>query len=152
MKNIITSGLLAITLAPVALAADNAHHFPGIFVGATHADSQTELTLGIEYEYKFNDIFGIGGLYEKTNNAHHGDGVSVKLASLYYHPNKHWRFGLGAGEERIGGDHPHTETLYRISAAYDIHFNEFGLAPTFAVDFIDDDEAYVFGISITRPF
>jgi hypothetical protein len=29
---------------------------------------------------------------------------------------------------------------------------EFGIAPTIAVDFVDDEEAIVFGIAFTRPF
>lgn len=35
------------------MAADDNHHFPGIFVGATHAEDETNFTYGIEYEYKF---------------------------------------------------------------------------------------------------
>lgn len=133
-------------------AADDVTHVPGIFLGATNFDSETEFTFGFEYEYKLDSEWGLGAVFERTNSAHHGDGVAVALASVYYHPNNHIRLGVGIGQERIGGAHPHEEDLYRVSAAYDFHFKDFGIAPTLAVDFIDDEEALVFGVAITKPF
>ncbi|WP_247664636.1 hypothetical protein [Pseudoalteromonas sp. MMG010] len=135
-----------------AFAAAEATHIPGVFIGATHAQDETEFTYGIEYEYKFTSQWGAGVVYERADSAHHDDGVSVLLASVYYHPTKSIRLGVGFGEERIGGDHPHEEDLYRVSAAYDFHIGNFGLAPTLAVDFIDDEEAVVVGVALTRPF
>lgn len=134
------------------IAAEGAQHFPGIFVGYTQAEDETHFTYGIEYEYKFTSQWGVGAVYEKTDDAHHGDGITVKLASLYYHPINSIRLGIGAGREKIGGDHPHSEDLYRLSASYEFHLGDFGLAPTFAVDFIDGHEAYVLGVAIVRPF
>ncbi|TMP03154.1 hypothetical protein CWC11_15045 [Pseudoalteromonas sp. S3178] len=141
-----------IFLIPTVQASEEVKHIPGIFIGTTHFDSESEFTFGIEYEYKFTDEWGAGVVYERTNDAHHGDGTAVVLASLFYHPTKNIRFGVGFGEERIGGGHPHNEDLYRISSAYDFHVGDFGIAPTVAVDFIDDEEAIVIGFAITRPF
>ena len=148
---LLTLFVFALGFNNVAFAKD-AKHIPGIFLGYTDFDDETEFTYGIEYEFKFDKNWGIGAVYEKTDDAHHGDGVTVRLASLYYHPTKAIRLGLGAGQEKVGGDHPHTEDLYRISASYDFHVGNFGIAPTIAVDFIDDKEAYVFGIAFVRPF
>jgi hypothetical protein len=134
------------------LSEASAHHLPGIFVGYTHAQSETVFTYGIEYEYKFNQFWGIGFVYEKANDAHHGDGVTVKVAQLLYHPLKNFRLGVGAGTERIGGEHSHTENLYRLSASYEYHVGDFAIEPTFAVDFIDNEKAYVFGAAFIRPF
>lgn len=133
-------------------AATDAHHFPGIFFGYTHAKSKTEFTYGFEYEYKFNQTWGAGFVYEKIDDAHYGDGVTVKVAEIFYHPFKNVRFGFGSGEEKIGGAHPHTEDLFRLSASYEYHIGDYGIEPTFAVDFIDGDEAYVFGVAFIRPF
>jgi hypothetical protein len=143
---------LLLSASYTAFAAGDAHHFPGVFIGMTNAESETEFTYGIEYEYKFDHQWGVGAVYEKTDDAHHEDGVTVKLASIYYHPVNNVRLGLGFGEEKIGGDHPHTEDLYRLSASYDFHVADFGIAPTLAVDFIDGEEAYVFGVAFIRPF
>ena len=39
-----------------SIAATDAHHFPAIFVGVSHAD-ETEFSYGLEYEYKFNHAY-----------------------------------------------------------------------------------------------
>jgi hypothetical protein len=135
-----------------AFAADDAHHFPGIFIGYTNANDETHFTYGLEYEYKFNRNWGLGAVYEKIDDAHHGDGVTVTVAELFYHPLNNLRFGLGIGKEKIGGEHPHSEDLYRLSASYEYHVGDFGLEPTLAVDFIDGEQAYVLGLALVRPF
>lgn len=147
---LISAGLLL--ASNQTLAAGDAHHLPGIFLGYTHAESNNEFTYGIEYEYKFNSDWGVGAIYEKTEDAHHGDGVTVKLVQAFYHLPQHIRLGVGIGEEKIGGAHPHTEDLYRVSATYEYHVGDFAIEPTFAVDFIDSEKAYVFGVAFVRPF
>jgi hypothetical protein len=144
--------LIASILAFNLQAKEGYHHFPEIFIGATHADSETEFTYAIEYEYKFNNEFGAGVIYERVNQAHHGDGVTLKIAMLYYHPVNAIRLGLGLGKENVGGYHPHSEDVLRASASYDYHFEHFSLAPTVAVDFIDGERAYVLGIGFIKPF
>ena len=150
-STILLSALLLINSSGV-LAAESAHHFPGIFVGYTNAKDETHFTYGVEYEYKFNQTWGVGAVYEKVEDAHHGDGVTVSLAQLFYHPLKNVRMGVGLGKEKIGGAHPHSENLYRVSANYDFHVGDFGIEPTVAIDFIDGDQAYVFGLAFSRPF
>jgi hypothetical protein len=145
----VTIGLILVSNQ--AFSADK-HHFPGLFLGYTNAEDETEFTYGIEYEYKFTADWGLGVVYEKTDDAHDGDGITVKLAQVYYHTPQHIRLGLGFGEEKIGGAHPHTEDLYRISASYEYHLGDFAIEPTIAVDFIDGEEAYVFGVAFVRPF
>lgn len=149
-KTLCLAALLA--SSNLAIAETGKHHFPGIFVGYTHADSDTEFTYGVEYEYKFTPKWGVGAVYEKTDNAHNDDGIDVKLAALYYHPYSYLRFGVGYGEEKIGGADPHSEDLYRLSVNYDYHMGSFNIEPTFAIDFIDGEEAFVFGIAFVRPF
>jgi hypothetical protein len=146
------SAVFALCAPHASYAGAGATHIPGIFLGATNMKSETEFTFGIEYEYKLSDKWGVGAVFERTNAAHYNDGVAVGLVSAYYHPTNSVRFGIGFGQERVGGGHPHKEDLYRLSAVYDIHFENFGLAPTLAVDFIDGQEAVVFGFAITKPF
>ena len=154
MKSAPTTLLLAMSfiISTNVIAAADARHFPGIFVGYTNANDETHFTYGLEYEYKFNHTWGIGGVYEKIDDAHHGDGVTVTVAELFYHPLNNLRFGVGIGKEKIGGAHPHTEDLYRLTASYEYHIGDFGLEPTLAVDFIDGEKAYVFGVALIRPF
>jgi len=109
-------------------------------------------TYGVEYEYKFSQYWGLGAIYEKIDDAHHGDGVTITVAELFYHPMNNVRVGFGVGKEKIGGAHPHSEDLYRISANYEFHVGDFSIDPTIAVDFIDSEQAYVFGLAFIRPF
>ncbi|GGO73120.1 hypothetical protein [Bowmanella pacifica] len=133
------------------VAADN-KHYPGIFVGALNSSGETELSLGLEYEYRFTPQWGAGLIYEKASDAHHGDGVSATIAALYYHPYAGWRLGAGIGREKVHGAHSHTEDLYRLNLAYDFHFGEFGVAPTFSIDRVDGHHSRVYGISISKAF
>ncbi|MEH6518242.1 MAG: hypothetical protein V7742_16325 [Halioglobus sp.] len=63
-----------------------------------------------------------------------------------------WRLGIGVGQEEIGGSHSHRETLYRASVAYHFHVGKFALSPLAAVDRVDGDNLYVFGVASSRPF
>lgn len=147
--------LLALTSLLISISAqakDGYQHFPEVFIGATHVEDETHFTYAFEYEYKFTDKVGAGLIYEKVNDAHHGDGVTLQIAAVYYHPVSAVRLGLGFGKEKIGGSHPHTEDLIRLSASYDYHFTHFSLAPTLAIDFIDGEKAVVFGVGFIKPF
>lgn len=148
----LTISVILLTSSFLTFAAEGKNHFPGVFVGATHAQDETNFTYGIEYEYKFTPKWGVGAVYEKTEKAHYSDGIDVKVAALYYHPYSYLRLGIGVGKEKIGGDHPHTEDLYRMSINYDYHFGDFNIEPTFAVDFIDGEKAFLVGVAFVRPF
>jgi len=155
MKNLILSifiSMIALVINP-AYGAEGKNHVPGVFAGITHVDGETDLTWGLEYEYKINSTWGVGVSYEDLPNGHEGDGVSVKVANLFYHPDSNWRIGVGYGEEKIGGYKPKTKNLYRLVGSYDFHLGDFGIAPTLAIDFVESGEdALVLGVAIVRPF
>lgn len=155
MKNIL-SKLIIVTLlftaGNVLAAGSDAKHYPGVFVGMTSVSSETDLTLGVEYEYKLDPSLGAGFVVERTPDGHGGDGVDIWIASLYYHPINEVRLGLGYGSERIGGYKVKHKDVVRLSAAYEFHVENIGIAPTFAVDFIDGDEAYVLGVAFVFPY
>jgi hypothetical protein len=133
-------------------AAGGANHIPGLFLGFTDTGSAEDFTIGLEYEYKFDSGWGVGAVYERIDDGSNGDGIDIFLGSVYYHPGSNIRLGLGAGREEIGGNKNKSKDLVRVSAAYDFHFDRFGIAPTIAVDFIEGDQAYVFGVAFVRPF
>jgi len=142
--------LLALTSMNIQ-AAGNKQHFLGAFVGILD-NGETDSVLGIEYEYKFNSKWGVGALYEKASDAHHGDGISSKIAALYYHPVGNWRLGAGFGEEKIGGAHPHTEDLTRLGVSYDFHFGDMGIAPSLNFDRINGHTSKVYGVAFIWAF
>ncbi|WP_057832626.1 hypothetical protein [Colwellia sp. TT2012] len=143
---------LMLAVSPTYASSEDHHHFPGVFVGVTSIDGETDFSYGLEYEYKFSNFWGAGVVFEKTNDAHHGDGVEVALASAYIHPWKELRLGAGFGQEKVGGHHSHKEDLIRISVSYDFHVAGFGVAPTLAADFVDGEMATVLGVAFIKSF
>lgn len=135
--------------------SDDGHHYPahivGVFIGATDADT-TEFTFGAEYELKFSKMFGIGGVVEHVPKAHHGDGTTVALAALHFHPAGGLRLTAGIGEEWVHGAHPTSHGLWRLGAAYDFEVQGFGVAPTINVDFVNHQEVVVFGVALSKHF
>ena len=160
-KMVFVSSALLLT-SSLALASDHdvtgehgagEKHLVGVFLGATRdAHNDTDATAGVEYEYKFTRQFGIGAVWEKAPDAHDGDGVSVYLGSLYWHPYAGWRLGVGAGEEKVHGSHGHTENLVRASIDYHFLVGGFGIAPTFAVDRVDGENIEVLGVTFSKAF
>ncbi len=139
------------------LSAEDHHgslerHMVGVFLGAEDDASESEFTYGFEYEYRFTPHLGGGVLYEKVEDAHHGDGVSVVLALLSMHPHAGWRFVLGAGREEIHGSHGHTENLLRFGAGYDFHLAGFGIEPTISIDRTERNSKFIYGILFNRKF
>lgn len=144
-------------LPSIVQAEEGMHHeYPshvvGLFLGGTDEDEgSTEFTFGGEYEYRFSQYFGVGGVVERTPDGHHGDGVTVALAALHLHPMGALRLTGGIGREMVDGHED--ETLYRLGAAYDFELpNSFALAPTFDIDFVDGKENFVFGVTLSRHF
>ena len=166
---LLAAGVIAALATSSAFASsDSSHaapkHIPGVFVGYTDANNETEFSYGLEYEYKFSNLWGAGVVYEKTDDAHHGAGVDVALAAVYLHPWKELRVGLGYGQETVGSydtddghghvhhHESHDEDLVRTSISYDFHVGDFGIAPTLAFDFVNGQTATVFGLAFVRPF
>ena len=84
-KTLIAAGIFAAlsALPAVASSDESPKHIPGIFLGFTNFESETEFTYGIEYEYKFSKQWGAGLVYERTDEGHDGDGTDLALAALY---------------------------------------------------------------------
>jgi len=144
-------GWFFLTLFSMHSYAGDAKHYPGVFVGYTDNDKGTEFTLGVEYEYKFSQHWGAGAVYETFDYGKDAE-ADLYIASVFYHPNKYWRFGLGVGREDISGPKPKEKDVVRLCAAYEYTVGEFILAPTLAIDFVESDKAYVAGVAILYPF
>lgn len=124
-----------------AFAGDH-HHHVAIFTGATHAHGVSYGTVGLEYEYRLTEMWGLGGLYEsiQTNPS---TAVTVLFGSLHIDALK---FSAGFGKETING---HSESLQRLSLAYDFDVNVQALtvSPSVSYDFINGGQsAVLYGI------
>ena len=126
------------------------HHFHSnvvaFFVGATHEGRRDNgLALGIEYERRLNDWFGIGALAEHT----FGDlDFWVYAVSFAYHADP-WKFYVAPGVEN--GDRG-GESLVRIGAEYGFEVGGWEIAPQLDIDFVDGDQVAVFGVTFGKGF
>jgi hypothetical protein len=119
------------------------------FVGATHVDSENELTLGVEGGFHLNSKWSLGAVVERADRVKHS---TLVLVGLGWHPiGPAFRLQLGIGRKDPSGS---TENVLRTGLAYEMEIeNGWFLKPYLAVDFIDgEDDEGVFGLYIGRGF
>ncbi len=133
---------------------DSAHHHLNmleVFLGNTYEDSEhgdeNGFTIGLVYERRFSELLGIGGFYEYAAGDFDKWSIGVPL---FIHPHEGWRFALAPGlEHRHGED----EFLFRTGVAYEFELSErWVMIPELNVDFVDGEEAFVFGLSFGFGF
>jgi hypothetical protein len=119
----------------------------GVFAGVTHAGRRKNApALGIEYERRISESFGIGGVAEYTA----GDAeVWVALIPFSYRVH-HWKFYVAPG---IEDGHHGTEELVRLGGEYAFHLSGgWEIAPQVNVDIVDGEDVWVFGLVFARGF
>jgi len=150
---------LAIT-APQLFAAEHtdvAHqghyhrNMAELFLGNTYEDadhgSENGFTVGITYERRLSELLGFGGFYEYAAGDFDKWSIGVPL---FIHPHEGWRFALAPGLEHRDSD---DEFLFRTGVAYEFELSEqWVMIPEFNFDFVDGEEALVFGISFGFGF
>lgn len=104
------------------------------------------ITLGIGYERRVSDAFGVGILAERTS----GDfDFWVYAAPVAYHTG-HWKFLLAPGVE--DGDHG-TEFLFRLGTEYAIDVGDgWEIVPQLSIDFVDGEELGLIAVSFAKGF
>jgi hypothetical protein len=128
---------------------DVAYHknLVGLFTGITHKNRGTnELAVGLEYERRINESFGIGAVAEYTG----GDAdVWIYAVPFAWHTG-HWKLYLAPGVE---DGHHGTQELVRIGGEYAFHLSDgWEIAPQINVDIVDSEEVLVFGVVFARGF
>lgn len=147
---VVSSQAFAETVNGIA-AAGHGEHFhknvAGVVLGITHAGRRKNgPALGLEYERRFSDSFGVGGVIEYTG----GDAdVWVAAIPFAYHVG-HWKFYVAPGVE---DGHHGTEELLRLGGEYAFELSGgWELAPQLNVDFVDGEDVWVFGVLFARGF
>ncbi len=116
-----------------------------LFVGVTDEGRHEALALGIEYERRLNESFGVGVLAEHT----FGDlDFWVYAVPFAYHAGR-WKFYIAPGVEK--GDHG-SEFLVRIGGEYAFEVGAWEISPQLNVDLVDGDEVYVLGVTFGKGF
>ena len=141
-------------MAPVAASEVGAHdehsfhepfHVVGVFIGDTTEDRRAEegLTLGVEYEYRATERFGVGFTAEHVA----GDfNTNVFVLPLALHRGP-WKVYAGPGIERADRGN---ETLLRLGAEYGFRWGEYEISPQVDVDFVDGERLFVIGLVFAR--
>ena len=122
-----------------------------LFIGNTYEDAHDEaengFTAGLTYERRLSDLLGVGGFYEYAGSDFEKWSIG---APLFIHLYKGWRLTLAPGLEHREDD---DEFLFRTGVAYEIELSErWALIPELNVDFVDGEQAYVFGLSFGFGF
>ena len=116
-----------------------------LFVGVTDEGRHQALALGIEYERRLNESFGVGVLAEHT----FGDlDFWVYAVPFAYHTGR-WKFYIAPGVE--DGDHG-SESLVRVGGEYAFEVGEWEISPQLDVDLVDGDEVFVLGVTFGKGF
>ncbi len=157
---IVVALCLIITAPPLRAAEHNqASHLDGehhlnvveLFVGNTYEDdshgSKNGVTTGFTYERRLSALWGVGVSYEYAAGDFDKWSIGVPV---FVHPYKEWRFQLAPGMEHKKSE---DEFLLRISAAYEFMLSDrWMLIPEIAVDFVDGEEAVVYGLAFGFGF
>jgi hypothetical protein len=87
------------------------HHI-GLFLGNTHEEGEDEFTVGLDYEYRFTQYFGIGVLLEYVGE---DEREGIGLVPLFIHPYKGFRFMVGPGVKPKAEE---TKFVWRLGIGY----------------------------------
>ncbi len=158
----IVPALLAV-LASAAIAEEHEHESENphgeseiaAFLGTVdpNGSGKAEFAIGVEYEFRMNRWFGIGGFADYAD----ADDATTIGVPLFIHAHRFSRlkfliapgYLLNNGEDERG-EKEEDSFLVRAGFAYTFNLTErFGLAPVFQVDFFDKGEeelAYVYGV------
>jgi hypothetical protein len=143
--------VLTFTGAVSAQEVDEAAEFEKnsleLFLGGTYADDEgTNFSIGLGYERRLGEKFGVGGLVEYTK----GKGREWVIAlPLYFHPTERWKLFLAPGVEIEDSE---SEFLVRVGTAYEFDMGSWTLAPELSFDFVDSEVKTVFGLNFGFEF
>ncbi|MFC1680598.1 hypothetical protein ACFL1S_02240 [Pseudomonadota bacterium] len=134
----------------VAHGGEAAHtkHTLAAFVGITREHHENHETFGIEYSYRINRSWSVGGVIERADRQ-----KESTLAILFVHlwPYKGLFLGVGAGRKDPGDER---EIAYRATIGYEFELGGgWVIAPEANLDFIENEEnEEVFGIAFGKSF
>ena len=124
------------------------HHLSAVLGGTTLFDAEeTAFTLGIDYEYRINELIGVGGVVEYA----FGDiEATTLLAVADIHLWKGLAVQVGPGVEWINDE---TFAIGRVGLLYEVELeHHFTVSPQIHYDISEFEDSLVFGISIGRAF
>ena len=137
----------------VLASGDFPYHHLAIFAGPGVEEKkdhdENTYAIGLEYAYRFSEVFSIGAIYETLGkDTIRNQAVVIPLS---IHPGGAWRLFAGPGYEW----HDKKEKyLARVGAGYSFELGgHWSMAPEAYVDFIENgDRTWVVGVAIGYHF
>ncbi len=137
-----------VSVAEGAEGADHRHHVAAVG-GFAHHHGKDANYLGLEYEYRLNERWSIGGFYEQTFN---GFDIEALGITGILSPGAGWKLTGGIGSEGKL-DNNKSKRLLRAGIGYDFHVGHATVTPLFTVDWIEDNsDAYYLGVAVGFGF
>ncbi|MDA9982333.1 hypothetical protein N9H39_06270 [Gammaproteobacteria bacterium] len=158
-KNIVVA--LCLSLGSIAAIADEsesegthggeeAHgkHALAAFVGVTREHSENRETLGIEYSYRINKSWSVGGVLERAERDKHS---TLAIVFVHLWPYKGLFLGAGVGRKDPGDER---ENTLRTTIGYEFELGGgWSIAPQANLDVIENEEnEEVYGVAIGKRF
>jgi len=114
--------------------------------GSEETTTETEATIGLEYQHRFSRAWGLALAFEYV-----GGGARNWMAGLgpVLHPVAGLELYAGPGFEHNEGEN---EFVFRVGLGYDFEVGRWSLTPAFNLDFVDGEHTYVYGAYVGRGF
>ena len=149
MRKLVALSLVLLFGTATAISAgestdEQEHAIPGHYIEATLGVAYNDGTMGsftgLEYEYRFNPLFGVGAFADTTFD---GFDLAAVGAVTNFHPTDRWKLLAGLGVERklAGGK---DKALFRVGAAYEFGVGNGTISPMIAYDFLEDAKDVVY--------
>jgi len=150
---VIGGGLLfaCLTSAPARAENHEGFHVPyhlSVFQGDTHIDGEgNNATIGIDFEYRMNQLLGIGSVVEYALGELDATTV-LAVADIHLHGG--WVMQLGPGFEHREGEEVFVS---RVGLLYEFEWDHFTFSPQLHWDYHDGEKnAVVAGIAFGFSF
>jgi len=152
MCRITALAVVSIMILMFASSVLAGEHEIAVFVGDSRYQSISGLTLGANYEYRWNATAGVGILFEYV----HGDRITrdyVIGIPFYIHPHGGLRLAFVPLFE-VNDEDGNTVNrgAVRVGIAYALEAGSFNITPQFNFDFRNDEVATVYGIGFGYRF
>jgi len=116
-----------------------------LFLGGTHADEEgTDFSIGLAYERRLTEKFGVGGFIEHTKPE-----IWIFAVPIIFHVTEPWKIFIAPGLER---EDSNNEFLVRLGNAYMFDMGSWSLGPELSFDFVDDEVKTIFGLLFETEF
>jgi hypothetical protein len=129
---------------------DESHgkHALALFLGVTHEHGENLETIGIEYSYRLNKLWSLGGVIERAEREKDST-LAIAFAHLW--PYKGLFLGAGIGQKDPGDKR---ENVLRGTIGYEFELGRgWSIAPQANLDFIENEEnEEVYGIAFGKRF